>query len=74
MFYPIPEIMSKKHGTTYNVAQRRLLPHLLAHMLIQVTTVVCSVCRPEVIKLFSCSTQLSIKFELLINDKIAQIN
>ena len=29
---------------------------------------------PEVIKLFSCSTQLSIKFELLINDKLTQIN
>ena len=27
---------------------------------------------PEVIKLFSCSTQLSIKFQLHINDKIAQ--
>ena len=28
----------------------------------------------EVIKLFSCSTQLSIKLKLLINDEIAQIN
>ena len=26
--------------------------------------------RPEVIKLFSCSTQLSTKFQLLINTKI----
>ena len=29
---------------------------------------------PKVIKLFSCSTQQSIKFELLINTEIAQIN
>ena len=29
---------------------------------------------PEVIKLFSCSAQLSIKFELLINTEIGQIN
>ena len=29
---------------------------------------------PEVIKLFSSSTQLSMKFQLLINVKIAQIN
>ena len=29
---------------------------------------------PEVIKLFSCSTQLSMKFKLLINAEIAQIN
>ena len=29
---------------------------------------------PEVIKLFSCSTQLSIKFKLLINYIIAKIN
>ena len=28
----------------------------------------------EVIKLFSCSTQLSIKSKLLLNDKIDQIN
>ena len=28
---------------------------------------------PEVIKLFSCSTQLSIKFKVLIYTKIAQI-
>ena len=28
----------------------------------------------EVIKLFSCSTQLSLKFQLLINTEIAQIN
>ena len=28
---------------------------------------------PEVIKLFSCSAQLSIKFKLLINTKIAQV-
>ena len=28
---------------------------------------------PEVIKLLSCSTRLSIKLKLLINDKIAQI-
>ena len=28
----------------------------------------------EVIKLFSCSTQLSMKFQLLINFKIAYIN
>ena len=28
---------------------------------------------PEVIKLFSCSTQLSLKFQLLINTEIAQI-
>ena len=27
---------------------------------------------PEVIKLFSCSTQLSIKFELLISMKISR--
>ena len=29
---------------------------------------------PEVIKLFSSSTELSTKFKLLINDKIAKIN
>ena len=29
---------------------------------------------PEVIKHFSCSTQLSIKFKLLPNTKIAKIN
>ena len=29
--------------------------------------------RPEVIKLFSCSTQLSMKFKLLINIEIAKI-
>ena len=28
----------------------------------------------EIIKLFSCSTQLSMKFRLLINIKIAKIN
>ena len=28
----------------------------------------------EVIKLFSCSTQLSMKLQLLINEEIAQIN
>ena len=28
---------------------------------------------PEVIKLFSCSTQLSMKFKLLINIEIAKI-
>ena len=33
--------------------------------------VVCS--GPEVIKLFSCSTQLSIKFQLLIKTQIAQM-
>ena len=29
---------------------------------------------PEVIKLFSCSTQLSMKFKLLINTEIDKIN
>ena len=29
---------------------------------------------PEVIKLFSCSTQLSMKFYILINIKIAKVN
>ena len=29
---------------------------------------------PEVIKIFSCSTQLSMKFKLLINTEIGQIN
>ena len=29
---------------------------------------------PKVIKLFSCSTQLSMKFEMLINIKIAKVN
>ena len=29
---------------------------------------------PEVIKLFSCSTQLSMKFKLLINTENAKIN
>ena len=28
---------------------------------------------PEVIELFSCSTQLSLKFQILINTEIAQI-
>ena len=28
---------------------------------------------PEVIKLFSCSTQLSLKFQILIDTEIAQI-
>ena len=28
---------------------------------------------PEVIKVFSCSAQLSLKFKLLINAKVAQI-
>ena len=35
----------------------------------------CKLCTgPEVIKLFSCSTQLSMKFKLLINIEIAKIN
>ena len=29
---------------------------------------------PEVIKLFSCSSQLSVKFQMLINTDIAKIN
>ena len=29
---------------------------------------------PEVVKLFSCSTQLSMKFQYLINAKIAKIS
>ena len=33
-----------------------------------------SVPGPEVIKLFSCSTQLSMKFKMLINIEIAKIN
>ena len=32
-----------------------------------------AVCGPEVIKLFSCSTQLSMKFVLLINLKLLTI-
>ena len=40
----------------------------------EVTRDVFSQSGPKVIKLFSCSTQLSMKFKMLINIEIAKIN
>ena len=51
------------------------LPSLLSHHFTKEITFATSVCFPgsEVIKLFSCSTQLSLKIFLLINVKMPTI-
>ena len=53
------------------VLQGELLNHLYATM---ASTQNVYITGPEVIKIFSCSTQLSLKFTLFINTKIAKIN
>ena len=53
------------------VLQGELLNH---HYTTMVSTQNVLTTGPEVIKIFSCSTQLSLKFTLFINTKIAKIN